>query len=391
MRAKNKIRLGMIGGGIGSMIGNIHRYAARLDHHYDLVAAVFSTSLKKSQQLGRQLGMNMGRIYPDYQTLLAKELTLPIDERIQALAIVTPNHTHFAIAKCAMQADLHVIIDKPLTIRLAEAKVLQKMQTKRKKLFCITYTYAGYPMIKEARYLLQNNYLGKIRKIIVDYPQGWLSEYQENKHKQASWRQNPQCGIAGTISDIGTHAFHLAEYMSDAKVMHVNAQTNTFVKRRLLDDDASILLKFNNGASGVITASQVAAGEEANININVYAERGSMSWQHNDANTLVIKWREQPTEIRRSGSDNAYLSDIALHNCRTPAGHPEGFIEAFANHYRNFALAIHAHDLKKMAIREEWDYPKIDQGVRGVAFVEAVIASAKSLKSSQQKWTPILS
>lgn len=388
MRNKNKIRLGMIGGGTGSMIGSVHRYAARLDHCYDLVAAVFSTSLKKSQQLGHELGINMERIYPDYQTMLAKELMLPMAERIEALSIVTPNHTHFAIAKCAMHAGLHVIMDKPLTITLAEAKALQHIQTKRKKLFCITYTYAGYPMIKEARHLLQNNHLGKIRKIIVDYPQGWLSDYQENKHKQASWRQDPNCGIAGTIADIGTHAFHLAEYVSDAQVTHVNAQINTFVKRRLLDDDASILLRFDNRATGVITVSQIAAGEEANININVYAERGSIFWQHKDANKLVIKWREKPTEIRRSGSDNSYLSNMALHNCRTPAGHPEGYIEAFANHYRNFAFSIHAHNARNITLRPEWDdYPKMKQGVRGVAFIESVIASAKS---SQQKWTLML-
>lgn len=380
----------MIGGGLGSMIGNVHRYALNMDQCYDLVAGAFSTQLNKSQQLAKQLGMDLDHIYPNYQAMFEKELLLSDDERIQAVSIVTPNDTHFEIAQQAFKAGFHIIIDKPLTLTYQQAQALQTIQKNSKKLCCVTYTYSGYPMIKEARSLLQNHCLGAIKKIIVNFPQGWLSNQENDDNKQAKWRLDPNRAIAGTLTDIGTHAFHLAEYVSGLKVTDVCAQLNTFIKHRVLDDDVSILMNFNNDARGVITVSQIAAGHEANISITVYAEEGSLFWQQNDANTLIIQWLHRPTEIRRSGTDHHYLSDIARYNCRTPAGHPEGFIEAFANHYRNFAQAIlrdaYANDVNLHETQRLWDdYPKIEEGVRGLAFIESVLASAQS----ERKWVAL--
>ena len=373
----------MIGGGQGAFICAVHRIAARMDDEYELVCGAFSSNAEKAKASGLLLGLSPGRVYTSYQELIEKEKQLPEDERVQVISIVTPNHLHFGPAKLALESGFHVILDKPMTFSLAEAKELEKVVKASGKRFCLTHTYTGYPMVKEARQLVADGKLGKIRKVYVEYPQGWLSTFLEGEdNKQASWRTDPsKSGIAGAMGDIGTHAFNLAEYVSGLQVTKLCADINTVVEGRKLDDDGAALLKFNNGASGVLIASQVAAGDENNIKVRVYGEKGGLEWQQDNANTLLLKWLDKPAEILRTGA--GYLSSYAMHNARVPAGHPEGYLEAFANLYRNFALSIKADIAGKPAEKEWLDYPGIEDGIRGMAFVENVIASGKS----DAKWT----
>jgi len=373
----------MIGGGKGAFIGAVHRIAARMDDEYELTCGAFSSDAEKAKASGLLLGLSPDRVYTSYQELIEKEKQLPEDERVQAISIVTPNHLHFGPAKLALENGFHVILDKPMTFSLAEAKELEKVVKASGKRFCLTHTYTGYPMVKEARQLVAEGKLGKIRKVYVEYPQGWLSTFLEGEdNKQASWRTDPtKSGIAGAMGDIGTHAFNLAEYVSGLQVTKLCADINTVVEGRKLDDDGAALLKFNNGASGVLIASQVAAGDENNIKIRVYGEKGGLEWQQDNANTLLLKWLDKPAEILRTGA--GYLSSYATNNTRVPAGHPEGYLEAFANLYRNFALSIKADIAGKQAEKEWLDYPGIEDGIRGMAFVENVITSGKS----DVKWT----
>ena len=369
----------MIGGGPGSFIGAIHRIAARIDNHYDLVCGAFSSSNEKSIQTGNELGLDLDRIYPSYEILITTEKSLPEDKRVQVISIVTPNHLHFEPAKMALKNGFHVILDKPITLSLAEALELKEIQEKTGKFLCLTHTYTGYPMVKEAREQVLTGRLGKIRKVYVEYPQGWLSTAVENK--QADWRTDPsKSGIAGAMGDIGTHAFNLAEYVSGLSVQKLCADINTLVANRRLDDDGAVLLKFENEVSGVLMATQIAAGEENNVKIRVYGEKGGLEWQQADANTLTIKWLDEPAQTYRTGG--SYLSSFAQHNTRTPSGHPEGYLEAFANIYKNFAECVLANLEKKLPQKESLDYPGITEGIRGMAFIETVIASGKST----QKW-----
>ncbi len=378
-----RLRLGMIGGGQGAFIGAVHRIAARIDDEYELVCGAFSGDPEKSRASGLSLGLPSNRVYNSYAELIEKEKQLPESERVQVISIVTPNHVHFAPSKMALENGFHVILDKPMTFSLAEAKELDKVVKATGKLFCLTHTYTGYPMVKEAKQLIKAGKLGEIRKIYVEYPQGWLSTFLEGEHqKQASWRTDPgKSGIAGAMGDIGTHAFNLAEYVSGLEVTQICADINIVVKGRKLDDDGAALLKFNNGASGVLTATQIAAGEENNVKIRVYGEKGGLEWHQSDANSLTVMYTDKPAEIWRTGG--SYTSSFASHNTRTPAGHPEGYLEAFANLYRNFALTINAGIDGKEPEKEWLDYPGIEEGVRGMAFIENVIASGKSDK----KWT----
>ena len=378
-----KLKLGMIGGGQGAFIGAVHRIAARMDNECELVCGAFSSDAEKAKASGLLLGLSPDRVYTSYQDLIEKEKQLPEDKRVQVISIVTPNHLHFAPAKLALENGFHVILDKPMTFSLAEAKELEEVVKTSGKRFCLTHTYTGYPMVKEARQLVKDGKLGKVRKVYVEYPQGWLSTFLEGEeNKQATWRTDPtKSGIAGAMGDIGTHAFNLAEYISGLLVTKICADINTVVKGRKLDDDGAALLKFNNGASGVLIASQIAAGDENNIKIRVYGEKGGLEWQQDNANTLLLKWLDKPAEILRTGA--GYLSSYATSNTRVPAGHPEGYLEAFANLYRNFALSIKADIEGKQAEKEWLDYPGIEDGIRGMAFVENVIASGKS----DAKWT----
>lgn len=378
-----KLRMGMIGGGKDAFIGAVHRIAALMDGQIELVCGAFSSNAEKSRQSGEALFLPADRVYANYEEMILKEKALPENSRMDFVSIVTPNHMHFAPAKMAMENGFNVVLDKPITFSLTEAKELKKIIETTGAVFCLTHTYTGYPMIKEARQLIASGKLGVIRKIYVEYPQGWLSTFLESSdQKQATWRTDPtRSGIAGCMGDIGTHAFNMAEYVSGLTVTKICADLNIIVKGRLLDDDGAILLKFNNGASGVLIATQTAAGEENNIKIRVYGEKGGLEWQQADANSLLLKWLDKPTEILRAGT--GYVSTYAAHNSRTPAGHPEGYLEAFANLYRNFALTVRAKANNKIPQKEWMDFPGVEEGIRGMAFIENVVASSKS----DIKWT----
>lgn len=379
-----KLRLGMIGGGPGAFIGAIHRIAARMDDEYSLVCGVFSSDAEKSASMGSTLGLEKKRIYASYRQLIEEEALLSAEERVQVISIVTPNHLHFEPAKLALENGFHVILDKPATFSLAEAIELKKICEKTGRLFCLTHTYTGYPMVKEARQVVLSGKLGEITKIYVEYPQGWLSRFEEGSgdNKQASWRTDPaKSGIAGAMGDIGTHAFNLLEYVSGLQVVKLCADVNTVVAGRQLDDDGAVLLKFSNGSSGVLMATQIASGEENNIKIRVYGQQGGLEWQQSDANTLKLMMADKPVQLLRTGG--SYLSSFASQNTRTPAGHPEGYLEAFANLYRNFAQTIKASLASQQPSPEQLDFPGIEEGVRGMAFIENVIRSGKS----DQKWS----
>jgi predicted dehydrogenase len=309
--------------------------------------------------------------------MIKKERALPEDKRMDFLTIVTPNFAHFAPAMMALDHGFNVVIEKPMTLTLDEAKELKKKVDETGLLLCLTHTYSGYPMVKEARQFIKNGALGKIRKIFVEYRQGWLSRLSEREgNAQAAWRTDPKkSGKSGVMGDIGTHAAHLAEYISGLHITQVCAQLNTVVEGRALDDDGSVLLKFENDASGVLIASQVAAGEENNLTIKIYGENGGLEWQQQEPNTLLVKWLDKPAEIFRAGS--GYLSTPAKHNCRTPGGHPEGYLEAFGNIYRNFALTLSAK-INNTNVSDDIDYPSVEDGIRGMAFIETVVRSNES-------------
>lgn len=377
-----KLRMAMIGGGKGAFIGAVHRMVATLDGQIELVAGAFSSNPSVSKETGQELFLDSSRVYGDYISMLDKEALLPADKKIDIVCIVTPNHLHTAPAMLALSKGFHVVLEKPMTFSLEEAKHLQEHLTRSGKQLLLCHTYTGYPMIKQARQMVQAGVLGTIRKVYVEYPQGWLSSFLEGSdHKQASWRTDPtKSGIAGAMGDIGTHAFNLAEYISGLEVTQLCADINTVVAGRKLDDDGAALLRFNNGASGVLIATQVATGEENKVSIRVYGEKGGLEWNQEDANTLLLKWPDRPAEKLRTG--NAYLSGYANHNTRTPSGHPEGYLEAFANLYRNFANTIRAIESGNSPTPENLDFPGVKEGIRGMAFISHMIHSGQA----EQKW-----
>ena len=376
----------MIGGGQGAFIGAIHRIAASLDGLYVITAGAFSAVAEKSRATGVLLGLSADRVYDSYQELITQEKQRPAAERVQVIAIVTPNHLHFEPARLALENGFHVILDKPITFTLAEAKALKQVAEASGCQLCLTHTYTGYPMVKEARQLIAAGTFGPIRKVYVEYPQGWLSGFEEGTdNKQAAWRTDPaRSGVAGAMGDIGTHAFNLLEYVSGLSVTKLCADINVVVPDRRLDDDGAVLLKLSNGASGVLVATQIAAGEENNVRIRAYGDKGGLEWMQADANTLLVKWLDRPTEIYRAGT--GYVGSFARHNSRTPAGHPEGYLEAFANIYRNFALTLQAEAAGLPAPAEALDFPGLEAGIRGMAFIENVIASGHS----DTKWTDFI-
>jgi predicted dehydrogenase len=378
--------MGMIGGGRNAFIGAVHRIAANMDGLIELVCGAFSTDPSNSKQTGQDLFLPANRVYGDFEEMIRKEKALPQDQRMDFVVIVTPNHAHFAPAMLALDNGFHVVIEKPMVFSLAEAKKLQKKVKETGLLLCLTHTYAGYPMVKQARQMVKDGALGKIRKIYVEYPQGWLSRLSEKEgSKQAAWRTDPtRSGKAGCMGDIGTHAAHLAEYISGLQIKQLCADLSIFVEGRALDDDGNVLLRFDNGATGVLFASQVAAGEENALKIRLYGEKGGLEWAQQEPNTLLVKWLDAPTQILRAGSNYSdRLSSYAVHNCRTPGGHPEGYLEAFGNLYRNFALTLIARLDGKTPSKEALDFPGVDDGVRGMAFIENVVKSNESL----DKWT----
>lgn len=376
----------MIGGGIDAFIGAVHRIALNMDGQVELVAGALSVNPEVALESGRQLFLDENRIYTDYKTMLGKEAAMPADKRIDFVTIVTPNFVHFEPAMMALDMGFNVVIEKPITFSLEEAKLLKAKLEETGLSLLLCHTYNGYPMVKQAKRMLQQGVLGKIRKVYVEYPQGWLSTFLEKTGQtQAAWRTDPKkSGKAGSMGDIGTHAFNLAEYVTGLKVTSICSNVNTIVEGRQLDDDGAAFLRFDNGASGVLMATQIAAGEENNVKIRVYGEKGGLEWKHEDTNTLLVKWLDKPVEIYRAGT--GYLDSFASHNCRTPAGHPEGFLEAFANLYRNFVLTVRAK-INGETPKQEWlDFPGVEEGIRGMAFIENIIESGQS----DTKWTPFI-
>lgn len=373
----------MVGGGKGAFIGAIHRIAANMDGMIELVCGALSTSPEKANESGKMLFLPENRTYHSYEDMIKKESLLPADQRMDFLTIVTPNHAHFGPAMMALDHGFHVVIDKPISFTLDEAKQLKKKVEETGLLLLLTHTYAGYPMVKQARNMVKNGALGKIRKILVEYPQGWLSRLSEKDgNAQAAWRTDPtRSGKSGCMGDIGTHAAHLAEYISGLKITKLCADLHIVVEGRKLDDDGNVLLGFDNGANGVLVASQIAAGEENALRIRIYGEKGGLEWAQQEPNTLIVKWLDEPIQILRTGSHR--LTDEANFNSRTPAGHPEGYLEAFGNLYRNFALCLSAKIEGIEAPEEALDYPSVNEGIRGMAFIDNVVKSGLS----NEKWT----
>lgn len=383
-----KLRMGMIGGGPGAFIGDIHRKAARLDGNIDILAGAFDVDPEKSHAMGRELHLDPERVYSDYLTMIEKESALPADERIDFVSVCTPNHMHFPIAKAFLEAGFNVMCEKPMTLTVKEAEELKIVVQKTRKVFGLMHTYTGYPMVKLARDLVKQGDLGKIRKIVVQYPQGWLARPLENEgSQQAGWRTDPKkSGAAGCMGDIGTHAANLAEYVSGLTIKEIAADLTPFVKGRRLDDDGSCLLRFNKGAKGVLHASQISIGQENNLAIWVYGEDASLEWHQEHPNYLNVDTINAPTQIWKRG--NAYVeakSEAAGRGTRTPSGHPEAFLEAFANNYLNFTDTIRFREKREKVPEVISDFPSMKEGVAGMKFIEAVV------KSSQENsaWTKI--
>jgi len=375
--------MGMVGGGRGAFIGAVHRMAAAIDGEIELVCGAFSSNPKKSKLSGADLYLPKDRVYGSYEEMIKKEAQLPLGERMDFVSIVTPNHMHFGPAKMALENGFHVVCDKPLSFNMKEAKTLQKLVAKTGLIFALTHNYTGYPMVKQAKSMIAKNKIGKVRKIVVEYPQGWLSTFIEGSdQKQAAWRTDPKrSGIAGAMGDIGTHAENLAEYITGLKIKKMCADLSILVDGRKLDDDGNVLLEFDNGAKGILSASQISAGEENNLRIRIYGEKAGLDWRQMEPNTLIVRWLDKSTEIMRTGIGK--LSAEAQAHTRLPGGHPEGYLEAFANIYRNFAKCVQARLQNKKPNKMYTDFPTVEDGVRGMQFIEKVVASSKS----KSKWT----
>jgi len=371
----------MVGGTLDAFIGGVHRRAAIMDGEIELVCGAFSSSPEKSKETGRALYLPEDRVYANFEEMILKEKQLPEGERMDFVAIVTPNHVHAAPTKLALENGFHVVCDKPITLTVEEAEEIVELVEKTGLVFCLTHNYTGNPMVKEAKDMIASGAIGKVRKVIVEYPQGWLSTLVEvTGNKQAAWRTDPsKSGAGGGLGDIGTHAENLAEYITGLRITQLCADLTIFVEGRQLDDDANVLLRFDNGAKGILQNSQIANGEENDLNIRVYGETGGLQWKQMEPNTLIHK-TQQGVRLIRTGVGN--LSKAAQVHTRIPAGHPEGYFEAFANLYRNFAIHVRAHWEGRKA-DPVYDFPTAQDGLRGMKFVQTVIASDKS----DTKWT----
>ncbi|HEY6510358.1 MAG TPA: Gfo/Idh/MocA family oxidoreductase [Burkholderiaceae bacterium] len=369
-----RIRLGMVGGGEGAFIGAVHRIAARLDDHYDLVAGALSSTPDKAQRSGKALGLAADRIYSNYEQMALAEAAR--DDGIEAVAIVTPNHLHAPVAEAFLKAGIHVICDKPVTTTVKDANKLHKLAAKHRLIFAVTHNYTGYPMVRQARQMVREGRLGDIRVVQVEYPQDWLTERLEaSGQKQAAWRTDPaRSGAGGAIGDIGTHAHNLAAYITGLELIELCAELSTFVKGRQLDDDAQVMLRYANGARGLLWASQVAPGNENNLRIRVYGSKGGLDWRQEHPNQLFWSPFGQPTQViaRATGAANAAAARVS----RIPSGHPEGYLEAFATLYAEIAQAIRAARKGGPKADKASHFPTLDDGIAGVAFIEAVVASS---------------
>jgi hypothetical protein len=370
-----KLRFGMIGGGRGAFIGAVHRIAAILDGQAVLVAGAFSSDAARSRASGEDLFLDPTRVYGSYQEMAKAEATKPAAERLDFVVIVTPNHQHFPPAKLFLESGFNVVCDKPVTFNLAEAVRLRAIVRRTRKVFVLTHNYTGNAMVKQAREMVRTGKLGAIRKVVVEYPQGWLATRLEGSgQKQAAWRTDPKrSGAAGAMGDIGTHAENLAHYITGLEISELCADLTSFVPGRRLDDDGNVLVRFKGGAKGIFHASQISVGEENNLNIRIYGEKAGLEWHQEHPNELLVKYPDQPMQTWRRG--NGYVADIAKKFTRIPAGHPEGYLEAFANVYQEAFRAIRAEVAgKKMP--NDLDFPTIDDGVEGMAFIDTVVKSS---------------
>jgi predicted dehydrogenase len=375
------LKMGMVGGGIGAFIGEVHRKAARMDGGIRLVAGAFDINPANSIKQGEILGLDKSRVYQSYTEMIENELALPAGERIDFVAVCTPNHTHFPIAKAFLEAGFHVMCEKPMTLTVEEALELHEVVKKSRKVFGLMHNYTAYPMVKLARDMVRQGDLGKIRKVVVQYPQGWLYQLLEKTGQmQASWRTDPKTsGAAGCMGDIGTHAANLAEYITDLKITQVLSDLTAFVKGRKLDDDGNVLLRFNKGAKGLLHASQISVGEENNIAIWIYGEEKGLHWRQEHPNYLHVLSQTAPEQVWKRGNQYVAEKSEAAGRCtRIPSGHPEAFLEAFANNYCNFADTIRAQSAKRKATAVETDFPGVEAGVRGMQFIRAVVDSSKN-------------
>ena len=375
------IRMGMIGGGEGAFIGAVHRHAAGLDGNYQLVCGAFSRNEENNTRTASALNVSTSRTYVSWQSMLEEEAKLPEQQRMQVVVIVTPNHLHVPISLAAIKAGFHVFCEKPAGISFAEVKELQDVIHASESLYGLAHTYLGYPMVWQARHLVESGKLGKIRKVYVEYPQGWLSGEEETHNKQAQWRTDPAIsGATGAMGDIGTHAFGLVEFVLNDSVTSLCGELNTHVEGRRLDDDGAALIKTKKGASGVLIASQVCAGEENALKIRVYGDKGGLEWRQMEPNSVIYRPVDAPYQVYRAGQGQVGLCDAASARCRVPAGHPEGYLEAMANLYTDFAKAVRANQKGKAD-----GVPGINSGIRGMVFIDAMLAST----DSDTKWESV--
>jgi len=386
MELNRTLKMGMIGGGPGAFIGEVHRKASRLDGGVELVGGAFDIDPRRSRSMAKVLVLNPKRCYGTYKELIEKELRLPEGQRMDFVAVTTPNNWHYPIARDLLKAGFHVMCEKPMTINVAEAKDLVKIVRETRRVFGLMHNYTGYPMVKLARDMVRGGRFGKVRKIVVQYPQGWLATALERTGQmQAAWRTDPkQSGGSGCGGDIGTHAENLSEYISGLKIAEMCADLTSFVKGRKLDDDVNVLLRFNNGARGVLHASQISVGEENNLAIWVHCETGGVEWHQEHPNYLYVREMGKPEQVYKRG--NPYIGELsaaAARGTRLPSGHPEAFIEAFANNYRNFADTIRCRLTRTKVDPIVNDFPKVEDGLRGMLFLETLLASA----ASRAKWT----
>ena len=369
--------MGMIGGGVGAFIGAVHRLAANLDGQIELVCGAFSSNPEKSKQTGEELFLDPERVYGSFREMIEIEASLSEDVRMDFVSIVTPNHVHAEPAIMALEHGFPVMIDKPLCFNMDEAIDIKQKVEETGLPLGLTHTYTGYPMVKEAREIVKSGKLGAVRKVVMEYPQGWLAEkLEDSDQKQAAWRTDPtKSGKSGAYGDIGTHAANMGEYVSGLKISKVLSMMSKVVPGRLLDDDASAFVEFEGGIPGVLSVSQISAGEENAIKVRVYGEKGGLFWTQRDPNSLLVMWNNKPDEIYRTGT--GYVSAVAQANSRTPAGHPEGYLEAFANLYRNFAMHLRAISEGEDHNFDLYDYPGIDDGVHGMRLVDAMVESTE--------------
>lgn len=379
-----KLRMGMVGGGKGSCIGPVHRMAALMHGRIELVCGAFSSTRIKSRESGNEYGLPESRLYGTYREMFRKEAKLPEAERMDFVTVVTPNNMHYPIAMAALDAGYHVVCDTPMTVSLDEAVNLKRKIEKTGQLFCLTHAYTGYPMVRQARRLVVSGELGDVRRVVVEYPQGWLAIRQENQGlKQAMWRMDPKrIGSTCAMADLGNHCENLAAYVTGLEIAEVCADLKTFVKGRPLDDDGNVMLRFSSGAVGLLWATEVGIGIENELRIRVYCEKGSVEWTHGDPNKLPVHWLDKPTEILQGGvacQRNAGIESRLL------SGHPQGYVEAFATVYNDFAKTLTKVLDGEELTETDVNFPEVYDGIRGLAFLDAVVKSSKS----SEKWTPV--